>query len=136
MIYEGNWDNRAGYFGRQFFLFVSWPAGVNAEELNFGKSGDNKSGTGQFAKYVPEGNRTLIGKIPVGIKDLSINRTATNDLDIKLYDGGVRVVGWALIHGGTDTTGEYNDVTITNFCGGSVTGPVNGNQLVGTCTIV
>ena len=121
---------------------MSWPAGVNAEELNFGKSGDNKSGIGQFAKYVPEGNRTLIGKIPVGIKDLSINRTATNDLDFELYAGDVFVVGWeadggwALIHGGTDTTGDYNDVTITNFCGGSVTGPVNGNQPVGTCTIV
>ena len=75
-------------------------------------------------------------------KDLSINRTATNDLDIELYDGDVFVVGWeadggwALIHGGTDTTGDYNDVTITNFCGGSVTGPANGNQPVGTCTIV
>lgn len=124
------------------FLFVSWPTGVNAEELNFGKSDGNKSGTGQFAKYVPEGNRTLIGKIPMGIKDLSINLTATNDLDIELWDGDVFVVsreadgGRALIHGGTDTTGDYNDVTITNFCGGSVTGPVHGNQPVGTCTIV
>jgi hypothetical protein len=72
---------------------VSWPAGVNAGELNFGKSGDNKSGTGQFARYVPEGNRTLIGKIPVGIKDLSINLTATNYLDIELWDGDVFIVG-------------------------------------------
>ena len=74
------------------FLFVSWPTGVNAEELNFGKGG-SKSGTGQFAKYVPEGDRTLIGKIPVGIKDLSINLTATNNLDIELWDGDVFIVG-------------------------------------------
>mgnify|MGYP006114089457 CR=1 FL=1 len=75
------------------FLSVSWPTNVNSEELNFGKSGGNKSGTGQFAKYVPEGDRTLIGKISVGIKDLSINLTATNNLDIELWDGDVFVVG-------------------------------------------
>ena len=129
-------------FAASLFLFVSWPTSVTAEELNFGKSGGSKSGTGPFAKYVPEGDCTLIGKIPVGNKDLSINLTATNDLDIELWDGGVFVVGWeadggrAMIHGGTDTTDDYNDVTITNFCGGSVTGPVNGNQPVGACTIV
>ena len=75
------------------FLSVSWPTNVNSEELNFGKSGGNKSGTGQFAKYVPEEDRTLIGKISVGIKDLSINLTATNNLDIELWDGDVFVVG-------------------------------------------
>ena len=66
------------------FLFVSWPTSVNAKELDFSKSCGSKSGTGQFAKYVPEGDCTLIGKIPVGIKDQSINLTATNDLDIEL----------------------------------------------------
>ena len=75
------------------FLSVSWPTSVNAEELNFGKSGGSKSGTGQFVKYVPEGDCTLISKIPVGIKDLSINLTATNNLDIELWDGDVVVVG-------------------------------------------
>ena len=75
------------------FLFVSWPTSVNAEELNFGKSGGSKSGTGQLAKYVAEGDCTLIGKIPVGIKDLSINLTATNYLDIELWDGDVFIVG-------------------------------------------
>ena len=100
-------------------LYLSWPSTVNAEELDFGKSGGSKSGSGQFAKYVPQGDRTLIGKIPVGITNLSINLTAVADLDIELWDGNVFVVGWeangnrAIIHGETQTTGDYNDVTIT-----------------------
>ena len=67
----------------------------------------------------------------MGIKDLSINLTATNDLDIELWDGDVFVVDWeadgsrALIHQRTETTGDYNDVTITNVCGGSMTDPCN-----------
>ena len=73
----------------------------------------------QLAKYVPEGEHTLIGKIPVGITDLSINLTAVADLDIELWDGDVFVVGWeanggrAQIHGEGETTGDYNDVAIT-----------------------
>ncbi|MBC8281532.1 MAG: hypothetical protein H8E48_12155, partial [Chloroflexi bacterium] len=100
-------------------LFVSWPTSVNAEELYFGKSGGSQSGSGQFAKFVPEGDRTLIGKIPVGITNLSINLTAAADLDIELWDGDVFVVGWeagggrALIHSDREVTEDYNDVTIT-----------------------
>lgn len=100
------------------FLFVPWPTGVNAEELDFGENGGSKSGTGAFATFVPQGDRALIGKIPVGIKDASVEIAADGDLDIELWDGDVFVVGWeanggvALIHGEESTTGDYNGVQI------------------------
>jgi hypothetical protein len=68
---------------------------------------------------VPQGGRELIGKIPVGITDLSINLTSSSDLDIELWDGEVFVVGWesdgppALVYGETETTNKYKGVEIT-----------------------
>ena len=55
------------------FFFVPWPTGLDADELEFGESGEAKSGSGEFSKYVPQGGRELIGKIPVGITVCSIN---------------------------------------------------------------
>ncbi|NQW21807.1 MAG: hypothetical protein HQ475_00005 [SAR202 cluster bacterium] len=101
------------------FLFVPWPTNVNAEELDFGGNGGSKSGAGEFSTFVPQGDRALIGKIPAGIKDASIEITADGDLDIELWDGDVFVVGWeanggvALIHGEEATTGDYNGVQIS-----------------------
>ena len=100
------------------FLFVPWPGGVSAQELDFGENGGSKSGSGNFAKLVPQGDRVVIGKIPVGIKDLSIQLTAASDLHIELWDGDVFVVGWeadgvqALVYGETKVAGSYNDLEI------------------------
>jgi hypothetical protein len=100
------------------FLFVPWPTDIDADELDFGQNSGVKSGSGRFSKFVPRDDRVFIGKVPVGIKDLSINLTANTDLDVELWDGDVFVVGWesggsrALIYGDTQTTGEYNGVQI------------------------
>ena len=101
------------------FFFVPWPTGLEADELDFGESGGTKPGSGEFSKYVPQGGRELIGKIPVGITDLSINLTSSSDLDIELWDGEVFVVGWesdgppALVYGETEATNKYKGVEIT-----------------------
>jgi len=63
-------------------LFVPWPAGVDAQELDFGENGGSKSGGGNFLKFVPQGGRSVIGKIPVGITGLKIVLRADTDLDI------------------------------------------------------
>ena len=120
------------------FLFVPWPNGVAADELDFGESAGAMSGRGEFRQYVPQGGRSMIGKIPVGIKDLSIKLTATADLDIELWDGEVFVVGWeanggqALIYSETETTGEYNGVKITwsGWNGVDGDGSARGNESI------
>ena len=100
------------------FLFVPWPTDIDADELDFGQNSGVKFGSGKFSKFVPRDDRAYVGKVPVGIKDLTINLTANVDLDIELWDGDVFVVGWesgghrALIYGETKTTGEYNGVQI------------------------
>lgn len=53
------------------YLAVPWPTDIIADELDFGENGGAKSGGGEFVKYVPQGGRALIGKIPVGIKDFT-----------------------------------------------------------------
>jgi len=117
------------------FFFVPWPTGLDADELDFGESGGAKSGSGEFSKYVPQGDRELIGKVPVGITDLSINLTASSDLDIELWDGEVFVVGWeaggapALVYGETETTGKYNGVEIT-WSGWDGVGGNPGNESI------
>ena len=116
-------------------LVVPWPTGIGADELDFGDNGEAKSGGGEFSKYVPRDSRALIGKIPVGIKDLSIQLTASSDLDIELWDGDVFVVGWeadggkALLYGETETTGEYNGVDIT-WSGWNGDGTAPGNESI------
>jgi hypothetical protein len=64
------------------FLFVQWPGDLGADELDFGTNGGSKSGSGEFSKYMPLDGHVLIGKVPVGIKDLSVKLTADSDLNI------------------------------------------------------
>jgi len=117
------------------FLVVPWPTSIGADELDFGGNGGAKSGSGEFNKYVSRDSRALIGKVPVGIKDLSIQLTASSDLDIELWDGDVFVVGWeadgakALLYGETETTGEYNGVDIT-WSGWNGDGAARGNESI------
>ena len=100
-------------------LFVSWPTGVNAQELDFGENGGSDSGSGEFSRFVPKDNRVVIGKIPVGINDLTIELKSDADLDIELWDGEVFVVGWeadgakARVHSKAEITADYNGVAIT-----------------------
>ncbi|MDA1129648.1 MAG: hypothetical protein O2913_13280 [Chloroflexi bacterium] len=111
-------------------LFVPWPSGVNAQELDFGENGGSESGSGTLVKSVPQGGRVVIGKIPVGINDLSIELQAEADLDIELWDGDVFVVGWeangvrAQISSETGIKADYNGVNITwtgwNGAGGNL----------------
>ena len=105
-------------FAVGLFLFVPWPGGVSAKELDFGENGGSKSGSGEFSKFVAEGDRAIIGRIPVGIANLSVKLTAEADLDIELWDGEVFVVGWeadggkARIHSEAKVAAGYNGVEI------------------------
>lgn len=104
-------------------------------ELDFGSSGGSEGGSGDFSTSVPKADRAIIGTIPAGIKDLRIDLTAVNDLDIELWDGDTFVVGWesdgqkAQIYSATEITGGYNGVKITwsgwNGVGGSL-----GNEYI------
>ena len=100
-------------------LFVPWPSGVNAQELDFGENGGSESGSGALVKSVPQGGRVVIGKIPVGINDLNIELQAEADLDIELWDGDLFVVGWeangvrARVYSETEIKADYNGVNIT-----------------------
>jgi hypothetical protein len=76
------------------FFVVPWPASIDADELDFGTNSGAGSGSGQFAKFVLRDDRVLIGKVPVGIRNLSVSLTAKSDLDIELWDGDVFVAGW------------------------------------------
>ena len=116
-------------------LLFPWPAGVNAQELDFGENGGSESGGGSFSRSVIRGGRIVIGKIPVGINDLTIELEANADLDIELWDGDVFVVGWeaggvqAVVYGETETTGEYNGVKIT-WSGWNGAGGKPGNEAI------
>ena len=77
----------------------------------------------------------MIGKIPVGIKDLSIKLTSAADLDIELWDGEVFVAGWeadggkARVYSETEITAGYNGVEIT-WSGWSGVGGNSGNEAI------
>ena len=100
-------------------LLVPWTMGVSAQELDFGENGGSQSGRGAFSKLVAEGDRALIGRIPVGISNLSVKLMSQADLDIELWDGEVFVVGWeadgakARIYSETAIAAIYNGVEIT-----------------------
>jgi len=64
------------------FLCVPWPAGLGAEELDFETSSGSKSSSSEFSMFVPFDSRALFSKVPVGIKDLSVNPTADSELDV------------------------------------------------------
>jgi len=66
------------------FLFVPWPTDIDVDELDFGQTSGAMSGSGIFSRFVPRDDRAYIGKVPVGIKGLSIKLTASFDLDIEL----------------------------------------------------
>ena len=104
-------------------------------ELDFGNSGGSMGGSGDFSKFVPKNDRAIIGTIPVGIKNLVIELTAENDLDIELWDGDTFVVGWqsngvnAQIYSATEVTGGYNSVKIT-WSGWNGVGGKLGNEYI------
>ena len=66
--------------------------------------------------------------------------------DLNNRTGGIIIISGSasnLANSAINNSGEIinhrtliNAGTITNSCGGSVTGPINGNQPVGACTIV
>ena len=121
--------------GAGLMLFVPRPAGVDAQELDFGENGGSKSGGGNFLKFVPQGGRSVIGKIPVGITGLKIVLRADTDLDIELWDGDVFVAGWeadgvrARIYSETEVTAVYNGVEIT-WSGWNGVGGNLGNESI------
>jgi hypothetical protein len=104
-------------------------------ELDFGGSGGSQGGSGEFSKFVPKADRAIIGTIPVGIKDLRIDLTALNDLDIELWDGDTFVVGWesggqkAQIYSASEITGTYNGVKLT-WSGWNGVGGKKGNEYI------
>jgi hypothetical protein len=107
------------------FLVVPWPTNIDADELDFGTNNGAGPGGGQFSKFVPQDDRGLIGKVPVGVKDLKVSLTACSDLDLELWDGDVFVVGWesggqkALLYSETGIANDYNGTHITwSGCGG------------------
>ena len=116
-------------------LFVPWPAGVSAQELDFGENGGSESGGGEFLRFVPQGGRIVIGKIPLGIDDLTIELNAEADLDLELWDGEVFVVGWeadgakARVYSETKITAGYNGVEIT-WSGWNGVGGNLGNESI------
>ena len=64
------------------FLSVPWRAELGAEELDFETSGGSKSDSSEFSMFVPLDSRVLFSRVPVGIKDLSVNPTTDSDLDV------------------------------------------------------
>jgi len=112
------------------FLLVPWPTSIDADELDFGQNSGAMSGSEIFSRLVPRDDRAYIGKVPVGIKDLSINLTVSFDLDIELWDGDVFVVGWlvngkkSLIYHRSPISGLYRGVKI--YWSGS--NSVNGTE--------
>ncbi|PKB71592.1 MAG: hypothetical protein BZY87_04910 [SAR202 cluster bacterium Io17-Chloro-G6] len=121
--------------GAGLMLLAPRPTGVAAQELDFGQNGGSKSGSGEFLKFVPQGGRTVIGKIPVGITDLTIELSADADLDIELWDGDVFVAGWeadgakARVYSETEVTAAYNGVEIT-WSGWNGVGGNPGNESI------
>ncbi len=76
------------------------PTGPEEVELEF---------TGTLAR---DETSDVLTTIPVGATDLSIDLTATADLDLNLYDGTTFVIGWkAQIDSKGSTTGTYDSDT-------------------------
>ena len=52
--------------------------------------------------------------IPPGINNFTVTLTANADVDVELWDGGIRVVGWGgLIDSPQQVSGQYAGMTIT-----------------------
>lgn len=108
---------------------------IQSQELDFGGSGGTNGGGGSFTKFVPKNDRAIIGTIPQGIRDLYIELTAENDLDIELWHGDVFVVGWiadgkdAIIYSGSEISHSYNGTDITWSGWNGVNGKL-GNEYI------
>ena len=100
------------------FLSVPWPADLGAEELDFETSGSSKSGSSEFSMFVPLDSRVLFGRVPVGIKDLSVKPTADSDLDVvtssiadQSLGGSIWIKGTPNLKGGTFQSGRPGSIT-------------------------
>ena len=100
------------------FLSVSWPADLGTEELDFETSGASKSGSSEFSMFVPLDSRVLFGRVPVGIKDLSVKPTADSDLDVvtssiadQSLGGSIWIKGTPNLKGGTFQSGRPGSIT-------------------------
>lgn len=120
-----------------FIVAALPPASVEAQEdgFDFGSGGGTTGGSGSFSQFVPHNERATLGTIPSGIKNLVIDLTAENDLDIELWDGQTFAVGWvangvtALIHSTSQISSSYNGVSIT-WSGWDGTGGKPGNEFI------
>ena len=89
------------------------------------------SGSGEFDQWLARNQITLIGDIPAGKSDISIQLTAQADLDIQLYHGNVALVKWpdGILNGSSQQSLEYNGVTIV-WSGYNGNGTGAGNESI------
>ncbi len=113
-------------------------AGSVDVEYSYGSSGGSDpapSGIGTFSQSVSRYGRAIVGTIPVGVSNLTIDLTAENDLDIELWDGDTFVVGWeadgvkAQIYSAFEITRKYGGVSIT-WSGWNGTNGSRGNEFI------
>ncbi len=77
--------------------------------------GDGQSGgSNQFQQYIPQNQRSLVGTIPAGIKDLEIRLDSPEDVDVELWHGDKPIIAWpnGSLNGGRLASTNYNGVTV------------------------
>lgn len=100
-----------------------------------GKAGctTQESGTGKFAQELKKGVSRLVGNIPANVRNIDINLTSSNDLDIQLFDEkGTAIISWkpqGLMSGMGVQSMDYHGMRIT-WSGYAGTMGNHGNEYI------
>ena len=75
------------------------------------------SGSGSFTQKINQNTTSLVGTIPMGVKNLRVNLTSDKDLDIQLFsEDGTAIASWkptGLMSGSQKQTIDYHNMNVT-----------------------
>jgi len=74
----------------------------------------NEVGSGRFSQRVPRLETALVGVIPKGEVNVSIQLASSNDIDVQLFDGATALVKWpdGMLRGPTRQSLDYEGMRI------------------------
>ena len=84
------------YLNASFVLVLLFFSNITHASFDWGGSGGNCSGSGNFQQQIKSNDVVDVGEIPSGKEGVSIQLTSDNDVDIQLYDKstGDKIIVW------------------------------------------
>lgn len=104
------------YLNASFILVLLFFSNITHASFDWGGSGGNCSGSGNFQQQIKSNDVIEVGEIPSGKEGVSIQLTSDNDVDIQLYDKstGDKIIVWpdGILSGNSKQTTNYKGMNI------------------------